>query len=141
METNIILASHGSMAEGTASAVRMIAGEQPKVRAYGLDTWETPVSIKAEVEAFLDTHPDERCVIVCDLKGGSVHNALMELCVRRNVAVICGMNLEIVLSLVFADDTNADEVRAILEDAKGNIEYFDYESFKNTAGEEVDELW
>lgn len=141
MNTHIVLASHGSMAEGTASAMRMIVGEQPEVYAYGLDTWETPDAIREQVEKLISAHPEDRYIILCDLKGGSVHNRLMDLCMQGDITVVCGMNLEIVLNLVLADDPGADEIRAVVEESKGNMECYDRHSFENMAEEEGGELW
>lgn len=140
MNTQIILASHGSMAEGTASAVKMIAGEQPNVSAFGLDTWETPDAVREQVEQVIAAHPEEYVVILCDIKGGSVHNRLMDLCMRDQVSVVSGMNLALVLALVLSSDLDGDEVKRTVEEAKENLEYFDRQSFQNT-NEEEEELW
>lgn len=141
MNAQIILASHGSMAEGTLSAVNMVIGRQPSVSAFGLDAWETPEAIKEQVEQVIAAHPDEYTVILCDIKGGSVHNRLMDLCVRDNVSVVSGMNLVLALSLALdADDLDVDTIKEHMAEAKENLAYFDRHSFENTSGEE-DELW
>lgn len=136
----IILASHGSMAEGTMSALKMIAGDVSSVAAYGLDTYETPDAIYEQVEKVIDANPEERYVICCDLKGGSVHNRLMGLCMRTNISIICGMNLALVLALVLVGDLSPETVKGILEEAKDNMEYYDTQSFINQNEEEGD-LW
>lgn len=141
MSAQIILASHGSMAEGVVSAVNMVIGEQPCVSAFGLDAWETPEAIKEQVEQVIAAHPDEYIVILCDIKGGSVHNRLMDLCARDNVSVVSGMNLVLALSLALdADDLDVDTIKEHMAEAKENLAYFDRHSFENASGEE-DELW
>ena len=141
MNAQIILASHGSMAEGTASAVKMIIGEYPNVSAFGLDTWETPEAIKEQVERVIAAHSDEYAVVLCDIKGGSVHNRLMDLCTRDQVSVVSGMNLVLVLSLALAsDDLDAAQVKEFIEEAKENLVYFDRQSLGNVNDEE-EELW
>ena len=42
---NLILASHGSLAEGMLSAANMIVGDIEGVDAYGLDTYHSPQDI------------------------------------------------------------------------------------------------
>ena len=141
MNAQIILASHGSMAEGTASAVKMVIGEQPNVSAFGLDTWETPEAIKEQVEKVIAAHPGERIVILCDIKGGSVHNRLMDLCTHDRVSVVSGMNLVLALNLALSSDQlEANDIKEAVEEAKENLEYFDRQSFENV-NEEVEELW
>lgn len=141
MNAQIILASHGSMAEGVVTAVNMVIGEQPCVSAFGLDTWETPETIKEQVEQVIAAHPGEYIVVLCDIKGGSVHNRLMDLCARDNVSVVSGMNLVLVLSLALAaDDLSVDKVKELMEEARDNLAYFDRHSFETESGEEED-LW
>ena len=141
MNAQIILASHGSMAEGTLSAVNMVIGKQPSVSAFGLDAWETPEAIKEQVEKVIAAHPKDYIVILCDIKGGSVHNRLMDLCARDNVSVVSGMNLVLVLSLALdADDLDVDTIKEHMAEAKENLAYFDRHSFEN-ASEGEDELW
>lgn len=43
----IILASHGSMAEGVLSAAKMIMGDCEEIQALGLDRYESPAEIAA----------------------------------------------------------------------------------------------
>ena len=141
MNAQIILASHGSMAEGTLSAVNMVIGKQPSVSAFGLDAWETPVAVKEQVEKVIAAHPKDYIVILCDIKGGSVHNRLMDLCARDNVSVVSGMNLVLALSLALdADDLDVDTIKEHMAEAKENLAYFDRHSFEN-ASEGEDELW
>lgn len=141
MNAQIILASHGSMAEGAVTAVNMVIGEQPCVSAFGLDTWETPETIKEQVEQVIAAHPGEYIVVLCDIKGGSVHNRLMDLCARDNVLVISGMNLVLVLSLALAaDELSVEEIKELLAEARENLAYFDRQSFENANGDE-EELW
>lgn len=141
MNAQIILASHGSMAEGVLSAVNMVIGQQPSVSAFGLDAWETPEAIKEQVEKVIAAHPKDYIVILCDIKGGSVHNRLMDLCARDNVSVVSGMNLVLALSLALdAGDLDVDTIKEHMAEAKENLAHFDCHSFENASGEE-DELW
>ena len=43
---------------------------------------------------------EEQIVILCDIKGGSVHTALSKLAVVDNVMVFSGMNMGLVLDVV-----------------------------------------
>ena len=43
---------------------------------------------------------DEQILILCDIKGGSVHTALSKLAVLDNVMVFSGMNMGLVLDAV-----------------------------------------
>ena len=91
---NIILASHGSLAEGMLSAVRMIVGSTQGIAAYGLDTYKTPQDIYQLLKEQIEQNQDQEYILLCDINGGSVHNhAFMHLSEGlsddRNDAVCC----------------------------------------------------
>ena len=56
---NIILASHGSLAEGMLSAVRMIVGSTQGIAAYGLDTYKTPQDIYQLLKEQIEQNQDQ----------------------------------------------------------------------------------
>ena len=73
MKVRIILASHGSLAEGMQTAVRMVIGSMAdEILAFGLDRYETPQNIRKEISLAMEREPDDRYLIFCDIKGGSV---------------------------------------------------------------------
>ncbi|MCR0302801.1 hypothetical protein MKA48_12220 [[Clostridium] innocuum] len=74
---NIILASHGSLAEGMLSAVRMIVGSTQGIAAYGLDAYKTPQDIYQLLKEQIEQNQDQEYILLCDINGGSVHNQLM----------------------------------------------------------------
>jgi len=140
----IILASHGSLAEGLLSAVHTIIGDDGDIEAFGLDRYENPSAITEEVQKSIDACDGEHTVILCDIKGGSVFNDLLPLCAQKSVSLICGMNLNLALELAIADPS--DGVRVIQEDAisvaKTFIEYYDSDVLSALQQEECEDgLW
>ncbi|MCD7807235.1 MAG: hypothetical protein LUH19_07840, partial [Lachnospiraceae bacterium] len=109
--------------------------------AFGLDTWETPDVIREQVEKILDAHPEDAAVILCDIKGGSVHNRLFDLCLRDQVSLVTGMNLALALELAVSWEGTKEEVKQTLELARENLAYFDCCSIQNTEEKEDGELW
>ena len=96
----IILASHGGLSKGMKDSVSMIVGDLAKdVETYGLLPGENPEDFYQEVlnEA---KESEELFLILCDVKGGSVHTALSKLAVLDNVMVFSGMNMGLVLDVV-----------------------------------------
>ncbi len=140
MKLQINLASHGSLAEGMLSAVKMIAGTPAHVHAYGLDTYGTPQAVYDEIVKSIDE--EATTILVCDIKCGSIHNQLIQLCDRENVWLISGMNLALVLSLVLLNPEVAskDDVIKIVEESKENIVYFDKQTILESQLTE-DGLW
>ena len=142
MGLHIVLASHGSFAEGMLSAIQMIAGTFKHVDAFGLDTYITPQAIYEEVEKIINQFPDDRFIILCDIKCGSIHNRLIEFCASENVSLVSGINLSLVLALVLADpeSLDAEKIQSLVEEAKENIVYFDKKVLYQSEKEE-DDLW
>lgn len=140
MGTRIILASHGSLAEGMLSAVEMIAGTQENMHAYSLAKYQTPANVKEGVQKEMDAYREERFIILCDIKCGSIHNILVELCANERVTLMSGMNLALVLSLAISPEMEKEQLIANMEEAKDNLMYFDKETIMNSNLEE-DKLW
>lgn len=142
MENHLIIASHGSLAEGMLSAIKMIAGEQEYVSAYGLDKYQTPNNIYNAVKQEIDKNPKDHFIICCDIPCGSVHNALVVLCENDNVQLVSGINLGLILSLVLAnpEDLTRETMLNMIEEARKNLMYFDKEAILASNLKE-DDLW
>lgn len=140
----IILASHGSLAEGLHSAVRLIAGDADNIIALGLDAYETPEALAAVAEKRIENAMGEHTVVLCDIKGGSVYNQLLPLCGQPNVSLITGMNLNLALELAMAQpglSPRQAQAEAI-EIAKEFIQYFDAKVLaEERKQEQEDGLW
>ena len=96
----IILASHGGLSKGMKDSVSMIVGDLAKdVETYSLLPGHNPEDFYQEVlkEA---KESEEQILILCDIKGGSVHTALSKLAVLDNVMVFSGMNMGLALDAV-----------------------------------------
>ncbi|MDH6366650.1 MULTISPECIES: PTS sugar transporter subunit IIA [unclassified Breznakia] len=96
----VILASHGDLSKGMLHSVSMIVGDLAKqVETYSLYPGETPNDYYEKLKLEISTSTD-RYVIVCDVKGGSVHTTLSKLMEFGNVTILSGMNMSMVLDLL-----------------------------------------
>jgi Phosphotransferase system, mannose/fructose-specific component IIA len=141
----IILASHGSLAEGMHSAAKMILGDHHNIHAYGLDQYETAQELLAAVQEAVADAADDEIFILCDIKGGSVHREMLQLLnENEDIKIITGMNLGMVLELcVSSSDTKDPEnLNHILEAGKSDIICFDKALIRSMKErKEVDSLW
>ena len=102
----IILASHGDLSKGMLNSVSMIVGELAKdIETYSLYPGENPNDY----------------VIVCDVKGGSVYNALLQTCNNERVNLISGMNMNMVLELVISNNSGNVNIDHVLDSGKVGI--------------------
>lgn len=139
LNKKVVLASHGDLANGMLSALEMIIGHTDDIYSFGLSQYASPEVISQEVEKI----ESDLLIIVCDLKGGSVYNRLIELSVKEKVLVISGMHLGMVLELVL---TNFDEnyrlqVESIVEASKNGVELFNLQKALSEFEKEADRLW
>lgn len=119
----LVLATHGHLSAGMADSLKMIVGAQADaLEVYSLKPGENPedyaLKKRREIEASHETH-----VFIADIKGGSVHTALMQLSDLDHVFVISGMNMPLVLELLFTlrDDISADDIEAVIKEARNGI--------------------
>ena len=102
--SRVIFASHGGLSKGMKDSVSMIVGDLAKdVETYSLLPGQNPEDFYQEVlkEVLKEAkESEEQIVILCDIKGGSVHTALSKLAVLDNVMVFSGMNMGLALDVV-----------------------------------------
>ena len=120
----IILASHGGLSKGMKDSDSMIVWDLAKeIETYSLLPGQNPEDFYQEVlkEA---KESEEQIVILCDIKGGSVHTALSKLAVLDNVMVFSGMNMGLALDAVMkssGQNLELADANDLIESAKEGI--------------------
>lgn len=98
--SRVIFASHGGLSKGMKDSVSMIVGDLAKdVETYSLLPSQNPEDFYQELSKQAK-ESDEQILVLCDIKGGSVHTALSKLAVLDNVMVFSGMNMGLALDAV-----------------------------------------
>lgn len=117
----IILASHGELSKGMLNSLTMIVGNLANgIETYSLYPGENPNDY-AQVLKERFQKDNTHYIIVCDIKGGSVYNALVQTCIYDNVDVLSGMNMNLVLELVLANNSKNLDLNQIMNNAKNGI--------------------
>ena len=103
-----IVVAHGSMAHGLVDAVRRIAGGSADVLIPLSNEGMSPAELKAKLEELAG---EDRVIVFADLLSGSCGMAAMVSARdRASRAVLCGVNLPILLDFVFHRDLPLDEL-------------------------------
>lgn len=132
MKKILILASHGKMAEGVANSMSMIIGATENVLAMGLMPGQNPAEISEKIRDILCEDKERQVIVVADLQGGSVSNALMNLTSYANMKLINGLNLGLAISLYLTEGYLCDEeIEAIVEESKECIGFVKIISAEN----------
>lgn len=118
----VILISHGKLSAGMADSVAMIIGDVENLSYYGLQPGEMPEMIADSIEALVDNERDTQFVILADLLGGSVSNAVSRLSMRENVVLINGMNMGLVIGILLHNGILSQaELDTLIEESKCGI--------------------
>lgn len=124
----IILASHGELSKGMYNSMSMIIGNVDNCTYFGLKPGQDNVELAKEIEKYVSQFSDDICIIVCDLLGGSVSNALSRLADNEKVFVVNGMNMGLTISLALqADDIDKDTLDNLIEECKYGINRVDFD--------------
>ena len=110
MKKKLILVSHGKLSEGMAYSVQMICGKNEDLSYYGMMPGEHYSTIVDTIKKDAGENSDMQYLVVADLLGGSVCNGCMELTKLDNVKLIAGMNMPLILELIFAEAPVTDEM-------------------------------
>lgn len=115
-----IVVAHGSMAHGLVDAVRRIAGTAADALHPVSNEGTNPGELKALIREAAGSGP---VVVFADLQAGSCGMAAMSTCQESgNQAVVCGVNLPILLDFVFHRDMPLDElVERLLQKGRDGI--------------------
>ena len=118
----VILISHGQLSAGMADSVKMIIGKADNLSYYGLQPGGIPETIASLIETEVDAETETQFIILADLFGGSVSNAVSRLSMRENVVLVNGMNMILVISILLHNGILLqDELNALIEEAKCGI--------------------
>lgn len=117
----IILASHGELSKGMLNSISMIVGDLANgIETYSLYPGENPNDyVQTLKERF--QNDNNHYIIVCDIKGGSVYNSLVQTCIYDNVDILSGMNMNLVLELVLANNSGNLDLNQVIDNAKNGI--------------------
>lgn len=118
----IVLAGHGNFASGLYSSAKIILGEQNFVSC--LDCYiNQEQDVEKEISDILDSF-DENDEIICltDLFGGSVNNAFMKIIGTKDIKLITGTNLNLLICLILNIELEFDElIQMSIKEAKSGL--------------------
>jgi mannose/fructose-specific phosphotransferase system component IIA len=129
----IIVATHGYLADGYRSSLKLLVGEFENV-SY-INAYVDDVDFKAQLSACLADWNDEQIVILTDIWHGSINQAAIPL-IGDRITVITGFNLALFLEIVLAGkDCSVTDLKEIVEMAKEQMKIVEIPEIK-IAGED-----
>lgn len=117
----VILASHSYLAEGLYKSATFFLGKQENLHyllAYADSTPDFTSALKELLDSF---KPEERVVVLCDLKGGSIHQSALLLQKEYGYFLVSGMNLGLVLALLSEAHEDLSNLVDLVDEAKEQL--------------------
>lgn len=128
----ILIATHGTLAQGLKSALSIIIGKVDKVDI--INAYIDDKNLSQEIEAYFEKCQEE--LIVCtDLFGGSVNQAIIQKLKEKEFTLVTGIQLPLLLELVIAVNNNElDKVKlkSLVENSRRQTMVVNELLFENT---------
>lgn len=117
----IILASHGELSKGMINSIQMIVGTPSscELNSYSLYPGQNAADFAKEIEEEARNHPEDQYIVIADIKGGSVHTALIQAMKTDNIVLFSGMNMNLVLEIVLSGENEMNPERFIQAGQEG----------------------
>lgn len=119
----IIIATHGGLSKGMLDSLHMVAGGATDgIETYSLEFGQNPNDYYEELRERIAA-TEEQFIIMCDIKGGSVHNALFRLTELPNVVIFSGltMGMALEIALTAREGLDADAAHRVLDAAREGV--------------------
>lgn len=117
----IVLISHGGMAEGMMDSAKMFFGELEQVTACGLQPADSPEEFDGRLQAAIEkVDSGEGVIVLADLLGGTPANRSAYKA-SKNVQIITGMNLTMLLELLGLRLSGEISVESLIETGQNGI--------------------
>jgi fructoselysine/glucoselysine PTS system EIIA component len=120
-----LIATHGNLATGVKSTLDIIIGQTENVFLIEAYVKENK-GIESDLAALLKKlGKNEELIIFTDLLGGSITNQAVRFTQGRNVHIVSGFNLALLIEVLMAEtSTPAEEViESAIQNAKEQIVY------------------
>lgn len=121
--TRVIIASHHHLATGMKDTIEYLIPSIGKIDVIAAYINNEP--IEDEISKLLESYSvDEKVLIFTDLLGGSVNQTFIRYMSKRNLFLVTGMNLPIIMILLLSiesEDLSEDLIRKSIDEAKNQL--------------------
>ena len=137
----LLVASHGPLSKAIVESAALIAGEEAvkDIKTISI-TMSTSYEETKELidQAFMCYGHDDYILALTDVYGGSITRVLSEYVGIRNLHIITGINLGMLLEALFAKDMyGKDElITYLMKNGKDGIQYIN-DDLQNKEGDEI----
>lgn len=96
---NILVATHGDFCNGLINSLEMITGKHEGLKTLSLREGDDPAKLCKDMQNYANNSKDG-VIILVDLLGGCPCNNAAQLLKNKNVEVVSGVNLPMLIQVV-----------------------------------------
>lgn len=124
----IFLSSHGHLASGFKSSLDILLGNSSNV--YIFDAYVDEHSVQFKLDEFYQlVCADDQVILMSDLYGGSVNQAMTAYLNHPNTTLITGINLSLILELSIKQGIVSEiEIEEIVKNSRRMMKVVKYEN-------------
>ncbi len=131
----LFVSSHGHLASGLKSSMEILYGRCDNITVF--DAYVDERSVKEQLEQFFETvNEGEQVLLISDLYGSSVNQAMSLFLNRPDTTLIAGANLALMIGLVGRERISREEVDELIAQSRQMLCIVDLE--KETISQEED---
>jgi len=111
----IIMVTHGSFGSELIKTAEMIVGKQDAIETISMQEGSSLSTIADDIEAAIEKYANTGAIVFTDMFGGSPSNISMAYLGSKNVEVVSGVNLPMLIKAISVRKENKS-LSAICED-------------------------
>ena len=115
----ILLISHDQLAKGLLSSIKFFITEVENVAAIA--AFSEITHVKEAIVDWLTQNSDYDRLIVTDIVGGSINQTAFKLLKEHDFYLVSGMNLALLLEIMFMDKITEESLSLAVSNAKDQI--------------------
>lgn len=122
----ILLASHGDFSKGLLNSAKMIVGDlADNIDTYSLYPGDNAVDFAEKLKKLIDQNKNIEYIILSDLYGASICNAMLGLTIFQNVRLFSGMNLNMLLELLtnLENSLTEENIQTLINESRNGIKH------------------
>ncbi|MFR3730805.1 PTS sugar transporter subunit IIA [Lacrimispora sp.] len=113
----LFVSSHGHLASGMKSSMEILYGKCDNITVF--DAYVDERSVKEQLEQFFETVTEgEQVLLISDLYGSSVNQAMSMFLDRPDTTLVAGANLAFMIGLAGRDRIAREELDALINQSR-----------------------
>lgn len=126
----IIIVSHGTLAEGLIESGKVILGDMLEAKSCCLKMNMGIEDFKKEISKIIEQiNPSSQIIVLADLKGGSPYTTTLSVLDENDLlsrsVILAGMNLPLLINVALKDSIEKEDIEELINESRKAINKFE----------------